>query len=87
MFHDIGTTPENISATKLSFEFYGGFLVKEALSEWGSEKGQMESVVESVIRHQDLGTTGTLSRSEFSFAFFLLLMTRNEKLTSKQWEL
>ncbi|CAG8958891.1 hypothetical protein HYFRA_00012888 [Hymenoscyphus fraxineus] len=62
MFHDIGTTPENISATKMSFEFYGGYLAKEALTEWGGESGQVESVAESVIRHQDVGTTGTLSR-------------------------
>ncbi|KAF2685197.1 putative urea hydro-lyase/cyanamide hydratase [Lentithecium fluviatile CBS 122367] len=61
LFHDIGTTPENMQATLMSFEFYGGFLTLNQLQEWGAPKEQAESVAEAIIRHQDLGDVGTIT--------------------------
>jgi len=62
LFHDIGTTPSNRSATHLSFEFQGGFIALTKLQEFGAAKAQAESVAEAVIRHQDPGETGMVSR-------------------------
>ncbi|CAE6996166.1 hypothetical protein CFE70_000254 [Pyrenophora teres f. teres 0-1] len=62
LFHDIGTTPDNRSATHLSFEFQGGFITLNKLQELGAPKAQAESVAEAIIRHQDPGETGMVSR-------------------------
>jgi cyanamide hydratase len=59
--HDIGTTPENLHATLLSFEFYGGYLALNVLQEYGASREQAESVVEAIIRHQDLSDVGTIT--------------------------
>lgn len=62
LLHDIGTTDKNISATHMSFEFYGGFLALNLLSnELHAPIEQAESVVEAVIRHQDIGQTGKIT--------------------------
>ncbi|PYH87882.1 cyanamide hydratase [Aspergillus ellipticus CBS 707.79] len=65
LLHDIGTTEENLNATKLSFEFYGGFLALEVLQRGDSgpdaPKEQAESVAEAVIRHQDLCEKGRIT--------------------------
>ncbi|KAJ4302707.1 hypothetical protein N0V90_001597 [Kalmusia sp. IMI 367209] len=61
LLHDIGTTQENLHATLLSFEFYGGFLALDLLQEYGAAKEQAESVAEAIIRHQDLGDIGTIT--------------------------
>jgi len=61
LLHDIGTTDKNMPATMMSFEFYGGLLVLKVLGKEGAPKPQAESVSEAVIRHQDLGDTGTIS--------------------------
>ncbi|KAJ9669582.1 hypothetical protein H2201_000449 [Coniosporium apollinis] len=61
LLHDIGTTPTNLKATDMSFEFYGGFLSLNLLNECGAPKPQAESVCEAIIRHQDLGETGMIS--------------------------
>jgi cyanamide hydratase len=45
----------------MSFEFYGGLIVLDVLAKEGAPKAQAESVAEAVIRHQDLGDTGTLT--------------------------
>jgi cyanamide hydratase len=45
----------------LSFEFYGGLIALNLLDKEGAPKEQAESVAEAVIRHQDLGETGTLT--------------------------
>jgi len=47
----------------MSFEFYGGLLVLDLLKSHSAPIEQAESVTETVIRHQDLGDTGTLSRT------------------------
>ena len=45
----------------MSFEFYGGFLALSLLEKEDAAIAQAESVAEAVIRHQDLGETGTLT--------------------------
>jgi len=62
MLHDIGTTEKNITATLLSFEFYGGYLALDLLKSFSAPIEQAENVAEAVIRHQDLGDTGTNTR-------------------------
>jgi cyanamide hydratase len=64
MLHDIGTTNTNIRATLMSFEFYGGLLSLDLLRSLGAPKEQAENVAETVIRHQDLGDEGTVTRIE-----------------------
>ncbi|KAL4783826.1 hypothetical protein BJX76DRAFT_243085 [Aspergillus varians] len=67
MLHDIGTTPVNLRATMLSFEFYGGFLALDVLQKDSGEgtavasQPQAESVAEAIIRHQDLRDAGTIT--------------------------
>jgi cyanamide hydratase len=86
LFHDIGTTPSNRSSTHLSFEFQGGFIALTQLQAFGAPKAQAESVAEAIIRHQDPGETGTISRmgqlvqiaTEFGTAIFSV---RNEFMT------
>jgi len=62
LLHDIGTTDKNIAATFLSFEFYGGLITLDLLKSLHAPKEQAENVAEAVIRHQDLGETGTITR-------------------------
>ncbi|KAK5126484.1 hypothetical protein LTR85_010720 [Meristemomyces frigidus] len=62
LFHDIGTTPENRNDTHMSFEFQGGFIALQQLQAFGAAKAQAESVCEAIVRHQDPGETGTISR-------------------------
>ncbi|KUJ20266.1 cyanamide hydratase [Mollisia scopiformis] len=62
LLHDIGTTDKNIHATLMSFEFYGGLIVLDLLKKLDAPVPQAENVAEAVIRHQDLGETGTLTR-------------------------
>jgi cyanamide hydratase len=68
LLHDIGSTEENLKSTKLSFEFYGGFLALDVLQnpqasapEAASPRDQAESVAEAIIRHQDLCETGKIT--------------------------
>jgi cyanamide hydratase len=62
LLHDIGTTDKNIHATLLSFEFYGGFLALDLLKLLNAPREQAENVAEAIIRHQDLGDEGTITR-------------------------
>jgi len=62
LLHDIGTTDKNIHATLMSFEFYGGLLVLDLLKSHSAPIEQAENVAEAVIRHQDLGDTGSITR-------------------------
>jgi cyanamide hydratase len=62
LLHDIGTTPENLRKTLLSFEFYGGMLALRLISEeLRAPLEQGEAVAEAIIRHQDLGETGKIT--------------------------
>lgn len=66
MLHDIGTTDEFISSTKLSYEFWAGIHALEILQdpELGSgaaPREQAESVCEAILRHQDVQDKGMIS--------------------------
>ncbi|KAK2879542.1 hypothetical protein FQN49_000762 [Arthroderma sp. PD_2] len=76
MLHDIGTTDENLRATRMSFELYGGFLAMDLLqypiNEHAStiidperrvtaSNAMAESVVEAIMRHQDIRETGKIT--------------------------
>ncbi|KAI5458774.1 hypothetical protein BGZ63DRAFT_466444 [Mariannaea sp. PMI_226] len=61
LLHDIGTAEKFISATNMSFEFYGGIQALNLLQSLNGSKDQAEAVVEAIIRHQDLGTDGTIT--------------------------
>ncbi|EPE06392.1 urea hydro-lyase cyanamide [Ophiostoma piceae UAMH 11346] len=64
LLHDIGTTHDHLRATRLSFEFYGGLLALDLVSnklQPPAPPAQAEAVAEAIIRHQDLGTTGTIT--------------------------
>ncbi|KAI1654033.1 cyanamide hydratase [Daldinia decipiens] len=61
LLHDIGTVHENLRATLLSFEFYGGILALNLTKELGAPSAQAEAVAEAIIRHQDLGTVGKIT--------------------------
>lgn len=61
LLHDIGVTKENLAATHMSFEFYGGIKALNLLQTLGGGRDQAEAVCEAIIRHQDLGTDGTIT--------------------------
>ena len=61
LLHDIGTAQENLSATRMSFDFYGGIRALSVLLEHGATKDQAEAASEAIIRHQDLGLDGTIT--------------------------
>lgn len=45
----------------MSFEFYGGIMALNILEAAGSTKDQAAAVCECIIRHQDLGTDGSIT--------------------------
>ncbi|EFX06010.1 urea hydro-lyase cyanamide [Grosmannia clavigera kw1407] len=62
LLHDIGTTHDNLRTTRLSFEFFGGLLALDLVGkQLGAPQAQAEAVAEAIIRHQDLGTTGSIT--------------------------
>ncbi|KAH9881912.1 hypothetical protein J1614_001083 [Plenodomus biglobosus] len=61
LLHDLGTTAENFHGTRMSFEFYGSVKAMNFLRENRASKDQAEAVGEAIIRHADLGKTGTLT--------------------------
>jgi cyanamide hydratase len=65
MLHDIGTTEKNISSTRLSYEFFAGYLALDLLQKGedgaAATKDQAESVAEAIIRHQDVQPVGNIS--------------------------
>lgn len=61
LLHDIGTAEENFSATRMSFDIYGGIKALHALKGLGATADQAESVAEAIIRHEDMGTDGTIT--------------------------
>lgn len=62
LFHDIASIREMRRMTHMSFEFQGGFTALNQLQAFGAPQAQAESVCEAIIRHQDPGETGTISR-------------------------
>lgn len=85
LLHDIGTTDTNINASLLSFEFYGGLLSLDLLRSLGAPKDQAENVAETIIRHQDIGDVGTMTRIEalIQFATIFDNMGGQPQLVSK----
>lgn len=61
LLHDIGTTDENMKATKMSFEFYGGLLSRDLVLGQTKNQDYAEAVSEAIIRHQDLGESGYIT--------------------------
>ncbi|KJZ77151.1 hypothetical protein HIM_03472 [Hirsutella minnesotensis 3608] len=61
LLHDIGTAEENITASRMSFEFYGGIKAREVLLANKTPVDQADAVCETIIRHQDLGVDGTIT--------------------------
>lgn len=66
MLHDIGTTEKNMGSTRLSYEFWAGYLALDLLQGGGDEsakaqKDQAESVAEAIIRHQDVQDSGSIT--------------------------
>lgn len=61
LLHDIGTTDENMHATKLSFEFYGGIISRDLVLQETGNKDYADAVAEAIIRHQDLGESGYIT--------------------------
>jgi cyanamide hydratase len=47
--------------THMSFEYYGAFKALNFLRDNGAPTDQAEAVSEAIIRHADLGETGTLT--------------------------
>lgn len=61
LFHDIGTTPEHMEGTRLSFEYWGAIKAKTFLNDHGADSDQADAVCEAIIRHAELGETGMIT--------------------------
>lgn len=61
LLHDIGTAEENFTATRMSFDIYGGIKALHVLKDLGATADQAEAVAEAIIRHEDMGTDGTIT--------------------------
>ncbi|CAG9947259.1 unnamed protein product [Clonostachys rosea f. rosea IK726] len=61
LLHDIGTAEENLTATRMSFDLYGGIKALQVLKDLGATADQAEAVSEAIIRHQDMGVHGTIA--------------------------
>jgi cyanamide hydratase len=72
ILHDIGTADDFLDGTKLSFEFWGGMhahriLLQPELTSHGAESDavapvdQAESVMEAILRHQDIQDKGKVT--------------------------
>ena len=62
LLHDIGTTSSNLLATPMSFEFYGALLAHNLLlTTHHAPPSLAEAVTEAIIRHQDVGTSGSIT--------------------------
>ncbi|KAH6634873.1 hypothetical protein B0J18DRAFT_32755 [Chaetomium sp. MPI-SDFR-AT-0129] len=63
LLHDLGTAPAFLTTTHLSFEFRGAIAAHAFLlsTPHAAPVPQTEAVVEAIIRHQDLGTTGAIT--------------------------
>ena len=69
MLHDIGTCDEFIGSTRLSYEFFAGIHAFDLLQhpqvtgggEGVAPKQQAESVVEAILRHQDVQDKGKVT--------------------------
>ncbi|CAG8096349.1 unnamed protein product [Penicillium salamii] len=61
LLHDLGTAEENLTATRMSFDIYGGIKALQVLQQFGASKDQAEAAAEAIIRHEDMGVDGTIT--------------------------
>ena len=61
LLHDIATSPKNLRATKLSFEYYGGMIAHDLITKNGGSQDLAEAVTEAIIRHQDFIEDGSIT--------------------------
>ncbi|KAI9168038.1 cyanamide hydratase [Paramyrothecium foliicola] len=61
LLHDIGTAEAYFTATRMSFDIYGGIKAREVLKILGGSDDQAEAVAEAIIRHEDMGVDGTIT--------------------------
>jgi cyanamide hydratase len=61
LLHDLGTAEANLTATRMSFDIYGGIKALYVLKDFGASTDQAEAAAEAIIRHQDLGDNGTIT--------------------------
>lgn len=61
LLHDLGTAEENLTATNMSFDIYGGIKALSILKDFGATTDQAEAAAEAIIRHEDMGVDGTIT--------------------------
>ena len=61
LLHDLGTAEENLTATRMSFDIYGGVKAMHLLKDIGATADQAEAAAEAIIRHEDMGVDGTIT--------------------------
>lgn len=61
LLHDLGTAKENLTATRMSFDIYGGIKALHLLKDLGASSDQAEAAAEAIIRHEDMGVDGTIT--------------------------
>jgi cyanamide hydratase len=61
LLHDLGTAEENLMATRMSFDIYGGIKALSVLKGFGATADQAEAAAETIIRHEDMGVDGTIT--------------------------
>ncbi|KAJ5922290.1 hypothetical protein N7516_009993 [Penicillium verrucosum] len=61
LLHDLGTADENLTATRMSFDIYGGIKALSILKDFGATADQAEAAAEAIIRHEDMGVDGTIT--------------------------
>ena len=61
LLHDLGTAEENLTATRMSFDIYGGIKAMYVLKDFGATADQAEAASEAIIRHEDMGVDGTIT--------------------------
>ncbi|KAJ5658472.1 cyanamide hydratase [Penicillium longicatenatum] len=61
LLHDLGTAEENLTATRISFDIYGGIKALHVLKDFGATTDQAEAAAETIIRHEDMGVDGTIT--------------------------
>ncbi|KAJ5664144.1 cyanamide hydratase [Penicillium longicatenatum] len=61
LLHDLGTAEENLTATRMSFDIYGGIKALHVLKDFGATTDQAEAAAEAIIRHEDMGVDGTIT--------------------------
>lgn len=61
LLHDLGTAEENLTATRMSFDIYGGIKALSVLKDFGTSTDQAEAAAEAIIRHEDMGVDGTIT--------------------------